>query len=485
VGRFLIWLSGADREILAQCPTERAKYVGIGSAILITAAMAAVSMTFALYGALKLSLPIAIPFAVAWGLAIMSLDRWLVVSLQRSDNKWDYLILALPRVALGILFGLIISTPITLQIFKPEIDQQITVIQTQRLNTYLTHLKTDSLSKRINDERTTVNNLLYIINSGGGAGLNPAQNGSIQTLVKERDQAQQLATAYYNRWQCQRAGVPTVACKMGHGLAWADHQRYNEEQALVNQDNTQIQQLTHQILIANPAVKARNLANARAALPAAQQALETDLSAQQRQTASFRQQNSNNAGLLLRLEALDQVAAGSGMLNTARWLLFLFFTIIECLPILVKVLLNLLPENNYDRVLAMEERKQLRLAKEWVQNRQAEGIIEAGDLHTAWEAALPEITQERLAAKRSRVLVEVQAEKARRVPDTFRAWVRVFRLPGGSLRRGPRNWPTWSSSRSRDTKARDSVQRTEYSPNGMRRDNPTATPAPDQGVADV
>ena len=136
MGSLLIWLSGAQQDILARCRADRPKYVGLGAAVLITAALAAVSMTFALHNALKVSLAAAIPFAVAWGLAIMSLDRWLVVSLVRQQNKLNYLLLALPRVALGILFGLIISTPFTLQIFQPEINQQITEIQKQRADNF-------------------------------------------------------------------------------------------------------------------------------------------------------------------------------------------------------------------------------------------------------------------------------------------------------------------------------------------------------------
>jgi len=105
----LIWLSGAQPEILAEFKHDQPKYVGIGSAVLITSTMAAVSMTFALHIALDASVLVAIPFALAWGLAIMSLDRWLVVSMTRKQ-----LLLAIPRALLGLLFGIIISTPLTL-----------------------------------------------------------------------------------------------------------------------------------------------------------------------------------------------------------------------------------------------------------------------------------------------------------------------------------------------------------------------------------
>ena len=57
--------------------------------------------------------------------------------------------------------------------------------------------------------------------------------------------------------------------------------------------------------------------------------LKTDRDEQASNDAAFKSANSSNAGLLLRLQALDQAAAGSGTLQAARWLLFLFFTAIE------------------------------------------------------------------------------------------------------------------------------------------------------------
>ena len=52
VRRLLIWLSGARPEILALTPTDSGKYVGIGSAVLMTSSMATISMVFALTTAL-------------------------------------------------------------------------------------------------------------------------------------------------------------------------------------------------------------------------------------------------------------------------------------------------------------------------------------------------------------------------------------------------------------------------------------------------
>src|SRR5262245_17757892 len=116
--RLLQVLSGAHPEVLERCETDRRKFQGIGGAVLTTGVLAAVSMTFALHSMLEVPLVIAVPASLAWGLAILSLDRWLVGSMQAGEpRRW---LIAAPRILMAVLLGLAISTPLVLQIFKPE-----------------------------------------------------------------------------------------------------------------------------------------------------------------------------------------------------------------------------------------------------------------------------------------------------------------------------------------------------------------------------
>ncbi|WP_242606971.1 DUF4407 domain-containing protein [Protofrankia symbiont of Coriaria ruscifolia] len=132
--RPLIWLSGANPQLLARCPTDRAKYVGVGSAVLTTSLMAAASCAFALHMGLRLSVASCLLVGGAWGLAIMGLDRWLVASVQRRDHWYQNLLIALPRLALAVLIGLVISTPLVLRIFEPEIQAELVDIHRERVN---------------------------------------------------------------------------------------------------------------------------------------------------------------------------------------------------------------------------------------------------------------------------------------------------------------------------------------------------------------
>ena len=57
--------------------------------------------------------------AISWGLVIMGIDRWLIISMP-TEGKRRFAVAA-PRLLLGVLLGSLISTPIVLRIFESEI----------------------------------------------------------------------------------------------------------------------------------------------------------------------------------------------------------------------------------------------------------------------------------------------------------------------------------------------------------------------------
>ncbi len=377
MGRVLIWLSGASPRILARCPTERPKYLGIGAAIVITATFASVSMTFALNTDLVTSLPVAIVFAAAWGFVIMSLDRWFIVSLQRQPEPLRYLILIIPRILLALLISIAISTPFILQIFRPEIDHQITLIHERNASAYFSQLSTNALAKKINHDQAAVNNLTQIISTNGSSAVNSYANPVLEGLVKQLNQDTSREQSAFKQWQCQLYGVPAGSCKAGNGpLAAASDKLYLNAMIAVKQDNSAVQSLEKQLQTSGAATRAMAVAQARAALPAAERTLNADLSEQNALTNSFETSNRNDVGLLSRLLALEEYSATNSTLNAARWLLFLLFFTIDILPILVKVLLNLGPENTYEKILSLEEEMLLRAAREDVLRRQAARSLE-------------------------------------------------------------------------------------------------------------
>jgi hypothetical protein len=207
----LVRLSGADPEVLRQVPAERGTYVGMATAIVSTGAIAGLSMWFALHTALGVGAAAGAPLAVGWSLIIMSLDRWLVVSLKRQDGWkwWRYFLWASPRLFLAALFGFVISTPITMQIFNQEIQFQLTQMHSAALVAF-DHGRLGQLYAQIAKDNTTVKGLTALSATGGPA-LNPAQNPQVQFWVKQRrmDKAQEQRA--HIQWSCQLYGHPLGA----------------------------------------------------------------------------------------------------------------------------------------------------------------------------------------------------------------------------------------------------------------------------------
>lgn len=401
VGRLLIWLSGARRQILDECPTERPKYVGIGASILITATMAAVSLAFALVTALKVEFWLAIPFAIAWGLAILSLDRLFVVSMSR-NGKWPaQLLRATPRVLLALLLGFVISTPFVLQIFRPEIEHEITILHTQAANAYLAGARNSPLQQQITQYQTEVDKLTVKEGSGGP----PPQSPQLQSTLDQLHEAEATETGAYNQWQCQLYGPCQPA---GNGpLATADQQRYYNYAAQVTQLARTASSEQNQLDQNSASTQAKNKAEAETQLPPAQKALQAAQNEQAQEESTFTTQNENNGGLLIRLQALDAVTSHDSTLNAARWLLFLLFVVIDCMPVMIKVMLNLGPANNYDRLLEAEEQKQRRVAANNTEFREAAEMMAAGTVISepqswlaGWSADIPEVTQNIIATRR-------------------------------------------------------------------------------------
>lgn len=359
MGRFLIWLSGAQRDILDDCRTDRAKYIGIGSAVLVTSSMAAVSMSFALHIALKASLPVAIPFALAWGLAIMSLDRWLVVSMSRNQLR-----LAIPRVLLGLLFGIIISTPLTLQIFHLEINQQTSIDQTTAASNFQASLKHNQLYVKVQNDEKAVTADQQVINNGGGTGTNPANDPVLTSLNTQLNTDKQQEASYYNQWHCEKYGFPGH-CTVGNGpAAQADYNNYIDYKNRVASDQQQITSEQNSLNAKNQTDAAQAVTAARRNLATDKVTLATDKKALTTLENSFNTNNAANSGILASLRALEELRSNDAIVFWAELLLFLFFTSIECLPICVKVLLNLGPTNSYEKAVVKAEEFGLRCAED-------------------------------------------------------------------------------------------------------------------------
>ena len=131
IGHLCRWLAGGEPSILARCPTERMKYVAMGGTVAATSSLALVSATFTTFDFLHTSLAVAVAVGIGWALMIMTLDRWLIMSIRRQSSPLGTLALSAPRVALAVVVGLVMAPPIVLRIFNGDVSTQATVDKKQ------------------------------------------------------------------------------------------------------------------------------------------------------------------------------------------------------------------------------------------------------------------------------------------------------------------------------------------------------------------
>lgn len=134
----LLWTcAGVDKPLIRMCPQDKAKKAGIGGTILFTALMAVLSGTLVV----KTMFPNAallpsICFGLFWGALIFNLDRYMTNSMYSDGTSLITFMefrSAFPRFLIAIFLGIVISTPIELQMFKGEISKHIVELQEDEL----------------------------------------------------------------------------------------------------------------------------------------------------------------------------------------------------------------------------------------------------------------------------------------------------------------------------------------------------------------
>jgi len=214
IKNFFWMCSGADTDILQNSSkAEQTKFAGIGGTVFFTAIMAFIAASYALYTVFDNYFS-AIFFGLVWGLLIFNLDRFIVSTIKKRDNKWKEVLQVTPRIILAIIIATVISKPLELKIFEKEINQ---VLLTQKNDLTLankaqiadqftpeiTTIQTEitQLKQEIDTKETETNNLYntYISEAEGTAGTKLLGKGPVYKEKREKHDAalaelQQLKT---------------------------------------------------------------------------------------------------------------------------------------------------------------------------------------------------------------------------------------------------------------------------------------------------
>ncbi|MEV0353240.1 DUF4407 domain-containing protein [Nonomuraea sp. NPDC050680] len=348
-GAFLRRFTGVDEKILASVPQERSRYTSLGGIVVSTALIAGASMLGALTLLSQASPLYLVPVAVLWGLIIANVDRFLIASLHGDADGWSRWGNVLIRLALAVVIGIFIAEPLTLKIFQERLDRQIMVERDQAIS--LTESRYEQCNPLRGAAPSGVNCTGYLLDGGRKAlavegDLNPRQDalkaaesrlaaamqrhGELEDL-REREC---LGVQVMGRTTGVRGDGPECEARMKQLRAFLRNQDIPQQQAEVKKLKAEISSLTTDRADAE---KDRS----------------TTLSKKIAEHVEEKKRAYADIGLLDRWEALGTVAGQSGMVNFAHWLLRIIFVLLDCMPIISKMLNG---KTEYDRLLTQELR---------------------------------------------------------------------------------------------------------------------------------
>lgn len=141
-----VWLSGADPDILKQCTklpkTERRKFAGFGTTVLIPATLGLFSMGYAL-STFTSDPKIYITGGVLWFFIVLAIDRFLVSTLYKSSvqPKRNFWIALFFRLIFAVFVGIAVSHPLVLFLFDKSIETQIAETERARIDNRLKEIE--------------------------------------------------------------------------------------------------------------------------------------------------------------------------------------------------------------------------------------------------------------------------------------------------------------------------------------------------------
>jgi len=326
-----VWSSGANKDILSSVPMEKNKYFGIGGTIIFTALMASFAGGYAFFTAFK-SVYLSVPFGIFWGMLIFNLDRYIVASFGVGDGKktiskqeW---IEAAPRLAMAIVLGFVISTPLELKLFEKEInaeiDTKIALVQNSIIKSSTNDPQILSLTEERNQLTENVNNRNKIITD---------KLNQYNKAIREKNDE------LYGKGATGKVGrgeyYDGLVIKAQN--AEKNYNETNTEYSKLNtNDYTRIKEIDEKISKREKII--------------------------QKDVENQKTVQAQNDGLLARLTALSSLTSKEWTLSFAKWLITALFIFIEIAPILFKMMTERGPYDDIvDRIKHETKVRQLEL----------------------------------------------------------------------------------------------------------------------------
>lgn len=387
IQRFFLLCSGANKQIIYQCPTEWNKYSGIGATIFFTGILASISGGYALYTIFRdteHALIYAILFGVLWGFVILNLDRFIVSSIKKEGNFRRELLFSLPRFILAIIISVVIAKPLEVRLFDSRIQQQI--LEDKRSKLEEEKLAIDKLN-----DLTALKNTLYEENSAlqklDSIKLGDPTSEGFRNLIGERDaeliEAGKVAERNNPRIADYNAKINQVRNNTENYIERVDSATSKLIRRLTQQAIREINDLasTRNELIREMKIARQRVLDLDAEIQKQrddhkaaitkqiddkrveiQQTVQKKYKADSTASDQFQEsvevkRKSYTNNFITQLEALSNLTSSQSTMRWTSWLIMLLFIVIEISPVLVKLISAKGPYD--DTILFAEQTKVL------------------------------------------------------------------------------------------------------------------------------
>ncbi|MBA8815091.1 hypothetical protein FHX48_000143 [Microbacterium halimionae] len=372
LSRRLAILGGADGAVLDDVPEESPRFVQMFFVLAGTAVVSALSMVFALLTGVRIDLWLALPLALVWALIIFNLDRFLTSTMRSTRHIGRLLGLALPRIIMAALIGIVVAEPLVLQIFQNDIAREVTstnVVQAQSDQDAVTDgpekQALDAASEQVSAlEEQAATGIVTGTSSTSAESVAAQQN--IDQLTAQLSEKQAVIDQARLVYQCELTGEGAGAVEGCSGVsgdgasAQAAQSQLTQAQAAYDDIATQLQTATAALAAAGESATdaaatsaEQNKQQAQDQLPAARAQYEAALAAYNERAASVAGGNAGAVGLLSQISALERLSAKEPVLGWAHWLIAALFFMIELLPVIVKVLTSYGDPSLYEKADAL------------------------------------------------------------------------------------------------------------------------------------
>lgn len=404
LNEFLWICAGADRKVLRQCPTDYAKYAGIGGTILFTALMAMLSGGYALFTVFN-NVEAAIGFGIFWGMLIFNLDRFIVNTMY-SDGKvtisWNEFVCGLPRIIMAIFLGVVISTPLELKIYEQEINVRIGEDAKKKIDAYRAadQNRIDSLTAVIAEIRERPDKMPEDLMLKGEA-------ANIQNDLNKKHAALQNVVNDIRILTGKRSALnPNTQSKAYNSLS----AQINQKSSQRNKLNLEIRNLQGQLGVVSQDYRdaIKKSGEQKAELIKTLMAQIKEAQDNLKNSAIYEELIKNEyGGFEARMAAFHGMRADNPSTDISAWFIMMLFIIIETAPTFFKMMIASGP---YDDLLRAEMHKVKVLSEKRISdindniNTEVQITVDKNKARLDAELAANKLVMEKLAAAQAELL---------------------------------------------------------------------------------